>query len=539
MKPRTDRRSFLKLLSLLPLTPLLGHCSPAAKEGNEVLHNREAPNVLILVFDALSAGHGSLYGYHRNTTPNLARFAERSTVFHRHYAAGNFTTPGTASMLTGAYPWFHRALHFLGAVTRHYEKKSLFHLFAARGHRTITYTHNPLVNVLLHQFAGDLDIFKKTGDLGLQSQHTAEQAFWRDYNVAIQSEWLARRESHGSAAPSLLFLSLFDRVKRKHLDWTPKGKELEELFPRGVQSSFGLYGGSQFILEMAIDWIGAELMRSPQPFLGYFHLLPPHEPYHPRREFIGLFDDAWSPVAKPSHFFSQGLSDEHLNQLQREYDEHVAYADAEFGRLYDHMDRNGLLDNTCVVVTSDHGQAFERGIHGHWTETLYEAVIRVPLLIHTPEQRQRRDVYTLTSGVDLLPTLLHIIGHPSPDWCEGQILPMFSNKAHQDRSIFSVEAKSNPKQAPLTMGTVALLKERYKLIHYFGYDGYDDQFELYDLVNDPEEMEDLYQINRSVAREFRNELEHKLRVVNQPYSGSGSSASQDPESALSNHAAGS
>lgn len=393
--------------------------------------------------------------------------------------------------------------------------------------------------MLLHQFARDLDVFKRTEDLALQSQHIAEQAFWRDYNVAIQSEWLSRREGYGNSAPSLLFLSLFGRLKRKHLDGTSNGKELEELFPKGIQSSFGLYGGSRFILEQAMDWIGAELTKSHQPFLGYFHLMPPHEPYHPRREFIGLFDDAWLPVAKPSHFFSQGLPDEHLNQLRREYDEHIAYADAEFGRLYDHMDRNGLLDNTYVVVTSDHGQVFERGIHGHWTETLYEGVIRVPLLIYTPDQRQRRDVYALTSGVDLVPTLLHIIGHPSPDWGEGQVLPTFSDKAHHDRSVFAVEAKGNPKQAPLTMGTVALLKERYKLIHYFGYDGYDGQSELYDLVNDPEEMEDLYQTERSVARELRDELDQKLRVVNQPYSSNGATDSRDPESALSNHAAGS
>lgn len=102
-----------------------------------------------------------------------------------------------------------------------------------------------------------------------------------------------------------------------------------------------------------------------------------------------------------------------------------------------------------------------------------------------------------------------------------------------------MEARSNPQQAPLTMGTATLLKECCKLIDYSGYAGQDGQFELCDLVNDPEKMEDLYQTSRSFAREIRDELEKKLRVVDQPYSGNGATASQEPESALSNHAAGS
>ena len=65
-----------------------------------------------------------------------------------------------------------------------------------------------------------------------------------------------------------------------------------------------------------------------------------------------------------------------------------------------------MLDDTYVIVTSDHGEMFERGIRGHVTPTLYEPVIRVPLLIAKPGQREREDVYAPTSCVDLLPTLL-------------------------------------------------------------------------------------------------------------------------------------
>ena len=522
MRSHTDRRSFLRLLSLLPLVPLLSDCAHPVERASDPAQNREAPSVLILVFDTFSARHASLHGYRRETTPNLARFAERCTVFHRHYATGNFTTPGTASLLTGAYPWSHRALNFLGKTTKYYDDKNMFSLFAERGYETLAYTHNPLVYVLLHQFRGGLSFLKPMGDLCRGGHPISEQIFPADFDVAINSEWLGLRDGRLSHAPSSLFLSLIDRVQRDRLTTQTLRKELTDLFPRGLQSNFSPFGRSlYFILEDAIDWLSADLSTAHKPFLRYIHLYPPHEPYHPRREFVGIFDDGWEPPAKPPHLLTQGRSSKFLGKAWREYDEHITYADAEFGRLYDSIEQSGLLDNSYVVVTSDHGQLFERGIHGHWTEALFEAVIRVPLLISAPGQHQRVNVYATTSCVDVLPTLLHLTGHPIPSWCEGQVLPTFvDNRAVNQRSIFTVEAKSNPKQAPLTKGTIALIKDRYKLIHYFGYAGHESEFELYDLGKDPEELEDLYLSKRSVATDLQEELLRKLHEVNSQTSSS-------------------
>lgn len=509
MSTRISRRSFLKLLALLPLLKV--EKSHFIGEANSLPRNQEASNVLILVFDALSARHVSVHGYNRETTPNLARFAKRATVYHAHYASGNHTAPGVASIFTGTYPWSHRAFHLHGTVAESYEQKNLFRAFSAGAYHRIGYSHNLLVTSLLHQFREDVDVFKKTRDLCLVDDQFSDQLFPNDYNVAFWSEWLLLRES--KSPPSSLFVPIFDRIRR-FAHRNKFEKEFGSIFPRGLPNLHSL----RFILEHAIDWIGSELSRSPRPFLAYFHLLPPHEPYLPRREFIGLFDDGWTPMAKAPHFFSEGHPDEFLNQQRREYDEYTAYADAEFGRLYDFMAQTGMLDNTYVVFTSDHGEMFERGIRGHVTQTLYEPVIRVPLLISKPGQRQREDVYTATSAVDLLPTLLHATGQTIPHWCEGQVLPTFGGKEVTDgRNIFSVEAKSNPKQAALTKGTVALIKDRYKLIHCFGFKGYENEYELYDLVNDPEEIEDLYLSKKSVAADLQSELEEKLREVNQPY----------------------
>ncbi len=120
------------------------------------------PNILVIVFDALSATNVSLYGYPRETTPNLSRFAEQATVYNRHYAGGSFTSPGTASILTGTYPWTNRAFHLYGTVARDFEQKNLFHGFSEDGYHRIVFTHNDLAAMLLYQFGDDIEFHKET-----------------------------------------------------------------------------------------------------------------------------------------------------------------------------------------------------------------------------------------------------------------------------------------------------------------------------------------------------------------------------------------
>jgi choline-sulfatase len=470
-----------------------------------------APNVLILVFDALSARHMSMYGYGRETTPNLARFAERATVFHSHYASGNHTTPGVASMLTGTYPWSHRALHLHGTVEDTFAKRSIFGAFAARGYHTLAYSHNLLVTSLLHQFAEDLDILKKTRELCLVDDEYSDLVFPNDYNVSFWSEWLLLRE--GQSPPGSLVLSLLHRMLR-FAHKRSLTREHGSLFPRGLPQLHSL----QFILEDAIDWMADELSAWPQPFLAYVHLLPPHEPYTTRRDFVDRFDDGWAPPAKEPHFFSEGHSDEFLSHQRREYDEYVAYTDAEFGRLLDSLIQDNLLEDTCLVVTSDHGELFERGIRGHVTPVMYEPVIRVPLLISRPGQSQRYDIHSPTSAVDLMPTLLDATGQEIPDWCEGRVLTETAEGNDKDQNcVFSVEAKGNPKNAPLTEATIAMIRGPHKLVRYSGYEGTETEHEMYDLENDPEEMENLYSSNHRLAASLQGELEKKLQKVNEPY----------------------
>lgn len=510
MKSSIDRREFLKLLSLSPLAFI------TSQQRNLSLMNplaeSESPNVLILIFDALSAQHISLYGYPRNTMPNLARFAERATVYHSHYASGNFTTPGTASLLTGTHPWTHRALQLHSSIHKPLVDRNIFNAFSEKAYTRLGFSHNQQVNFLLHPFRRDLEDFTLPKEIALLETEYSDNLFFNDYNVAVVSEDTFLRPEKD--LPLSLFtywiLEYFDENRKEDIR-----KSIKEIYPKGPSASQGVV----YLLEDTIDWMIEKLNSLQRPFLSYFHLWPPHSPYRPRRDFIDIFEDGWKPVEKPQHPLSEKIKQDLLNRNRQLYDEYLAYADSEFGRLYDFLDRQGFLDNTLLVFTSDHGEMFERGILKHLTPTLYDPIIRVPLLISKPGQNKREDIYTPNSSIDILPTLLQLTGQEIPEWCEGTVLPPY-NDQHYDsnRSIYVVEAKKNSKFKPLENATIALLKGDYKLIYYFGYKEYDKVYELYDLANDLEEMEDIYKSRKSIASQLEDEMQAKIKEVNHPYS---------------------
>lgn len=507
MTQKLTRREFLKLFGLATISYTTSSDLLSVTELQKKRNGSTAPNVLILVFDTLSARHMSTFGYPRQSTPNISKFAERAFVYHNHYSAGNFTTPGTASLLTGVYPWSHRALHTYGTVTEQYKEKNLFSLFTD-SHFISTYTHNSVVQILLNQFKGHIDQYELITTLCLLGELYSEKLFSADFPVALWSETILRRS--GVSIPGSLFLSKleFEKFWKDFLTIAPN---FRDQYPEGLPyTTRGLF----FKLEQAIDWIQDQMVTLPQSFLAYYHLFPPHGHYRPRSDFLNIFDDGLEAIPKPEHEFTLNITKEQIYKDRQKYDEYIAFVDSEFGRLVKFMEMEGVLDNTIVILTSDHGELFERGIIGHFTPVLYQDILRVPLLISLPKQHYRYDIHTPTSSVDLLPTILSILGHQIPDYLEGQILPGINQSSHQDnRSIYVVEAKSNSKYKPLKLGTIALIKGKLKLIHYLGYEE-DIQDELYDLENDPEELENLFDEKNIISMEMLNELSEKIDEVN-------------------------
>lgn len=509
MSENMSRRDVLKLLSLLSLTQLR---LPLIQPIKGVSADEGAPNVIILLFDTLSAHHVSFHGYGRDTMPHLARFAERATIYHQHSSTGNYTTPSTASLLTGTYPWTHRALSHQATPLERFRERNLFSGFAQAGYTRMGFSHNFLANILLFNFEKDLERYVLPNEVTLADFNISDNLFRRDLGLASQAERVYL-DKPGKVSNSLFFAPFFASYQaRRRLQLF---KDLAREYP------FGIPGRNDMLypLEGTVDWFLQQLPALQQPFLVYMHFMPPHDPYRPSLDFAGIFKDGWEPPAKPEHHFSEGYSQKRMDRERRMYDEFIANVDAEFGRIQRFLEERGYFDNTWLIFTSDHGEMFERGIWKHTTPVLYEPLLRVPFVIAQPGQKERIDVNEPTSSVDLLPTLLHVTGQDPIEGVEGRILPPFSDdRASPMRPLFALEAKSNPKYQPLRKATLALRKGSHKLIHYIGYQGgFSDITELYDLSRDPEELHDLSNAEPARKAELLDELLEAKSLADQPF----------------------
>ena len=143
--------------------------------------------------------------------------------------------------------------------------------------------------------------------------------------------------------------------------------------------------------------------------------------------------------------------------------------------------------------------------------------MHIPLIISGPGQKNRIDVNTATSSLDLLPTLASLAGAGTPEWAEGTLLPELGGIPDEDRSIYAIEGKTNSAYGPLTRVSVALHKSGHRLTYYQYPDRHHRSFELYDLDDDPDELHDLFGSGPQVAAQMQDELLQKLAEVNRPY----------------------
>ena len=500
------RREFLKSISLVPV----GIYSRPISKLTQTL-NSNIPNIIILVFDAWSQHHVSLYGYPRQTMPSLERFAEKATVYHNHYSAGTFTSSGTATLLTGLYPWSHRVLHLGATITPLHAKHNIFSMLAET-HSTLAYAQNEYADQILYALGGELETHVHNWAFSLQnSDPYGASIFNQNPRIAFASfedNLIRRLKGHDSSMFFGPLLRLyFLRNRARFMD--ANGAE----YPLGLPSSDEL-----FLLDDVVEGAIQTLKGIQSPTLAYFHFYPPHDPYCPTQEFYEKFKDGWKATHKPIHDLSEekrGPADLHLNR--RTYDEYLASWDHETARLFDFLKESGLTENSYIFVTADHGELFERGIIGHFTKLMYDPLIRVPLIISRPGQTAREDIRALTSSVDILPSVASVLGQPIPGWVEGKLLPGLGGVEDKNRSVFSVDAKYNSSFTPLRNYSISITRDDHRFIHYsFPKDSY-EKSEFYDLGNDPNELNDLYPAKPTLVLEMQDELMQKIEEVNRPY----------------------
>jgi arylsulfatase A-like enzyme len=417
-------------------------------------------------------------------------------------------------LLTGLLPWTHRAVGFFDPILDKDIDRSIFNQFK-EDYFCLGYTHNSLVDIFLRQFIPFMDKYIPRQDLFLR-RYWVSKVFPNDFDIAFVGTLNAIEDRTLLIKSSVYLSEIYTRLyepleERAAAKYAPQ-------FPRDLPNIRGKY----FLLETSTDWLLDNLKQVGTPFIGYFHFFPPHSPYNTRKEFINIyFKDNYHPVEKELHLFGDQRNVGRVDRERRLYDEYINYADFEFDRLMRGLQSQGILDNTWIVLTTDHGEMFERGIIGHMEESLHQPLVNIPLVIFPPGGGERVDITTNTSAVDVLPTLMQIAGKPLPEVCEGLVLPPFNLEAiPPDRPVYCMRAFKKEPLSPFTRYTLMMIKDKFKIVYYDGYNvlpDHEPMVEFFNLENDPEELNNLVQVEPVMADQLVQELLEKFNSVEDQY----------------------
>ncbi len=406
-------------------------------------------SILLIVGDTLRADRLGSYGNARGLTPFMDSLAERATVFRSAYAPSSWTNPSVASLFTSRYPSQHGVISFESVLSA--DEVTLAEVLREAGYATGFFSPNGLIRE----------------DWGYG------QGFSEFAEFAIPG---------GTGQPDHLRLPYrADYTNRHALAW--------------------------------LDSLKSEAGKRP-PFFLYIQYMEPHSPYAPlegalQRVLAGRKPPDLDEVNRFAFVGNDAPIDGRvLRDLQDVYDAEVLSLDTELRRLFSALEARGLLENTIVVFTSDHGEEFkEHGLIGH-EKTLYGEVIRVPLLIRLPGSSPAAEVMEAVSLVDLAPTLLGLIGIPAPASFEGRSLLSRSGDASAPgvayHELIVPETggwrRFGPHQRSVVVGS-------HKLI-----EGINGETEYYDLKVDPGEQgrDALSEAERAALRERLAEFRQRV-----------------------------
>lgn len=230
------------------------------------------------------------------------------------------------------------------------------------------------------------------------------------------------------------------------------------------------------VVDKVLEWLSHNYQK---PFFLWMHLYDPHYPYRPTSPF----------------------SDEYKSNL---YDGEIAFADAQVGRLLRYLKEKGLYQKSLIVLSGDHGEGL--GEHGEKTHGffIYNSTLRVPLLIHLPRPPSVHEVSIPVSTVDIMPSMLQILGIPTPTQVQGKsLLPLISGKESQEPPYLYAETFL-PRLHFDWSELRGVENDRYHFILA-------PRPELYDLRKDPEELHNLYAEKRAVSGELNAKLSAIIR----------------------------
>lgn len=282
-------------------------------------------------------------------------------------------------------------------------------------------------------------------------------------------------------------------------------------FNRGFDTYQTLRGSekAEDLNSLALNWLDTQWVPQgrPQPLFLFLYYYDPHTWYDPPPPYDTLYDKNYTGTLNPD-VYQHGQpvvardivptprDVEHLIAL---YDGEITYWDHHFGQIMAQLEAKGLLENSLIVVTSDHGQMF--GEHDKWVHrnSLYEEVLRVPLFIRYDGVTRKGHVATgPVNTTDLLPTVLNLVGLPLPEGVDGISLRYQAQggPGNPNRLIFAeMESELSPSAPGHWIAPPSDLRSvrqgDWKYIHHVGPDASGELYELQ--AESPYEQEDVYE----------------------------------------------
>ena len=410
--------------------------------------------ILSIDIDTLRADHLGCYGYHRATSPTIDALAARSLRFDGVHASDTPCLPSRTALLTGRFGINNGVVNHGGTdadpiidgPSRGFwstlQKTSLPTRLAMAGLHTATISSFAARHSAFHWHAG----FRESLDVGRYGLETADDV------ARLAHDWLDRR-----GADDQWFLHV-------HL-WDPHT-------PYRTPTDYG----DPFADEPLPAWLDEEVRAADWEGCG------PHS----AQECTGFSPDPSMGEAFPRQP-QQVASMTDVRRMFDGYDTGVRYADDEVGRLIDHLDRLGVLDETAIMVSSDHGETLgELNVYGDH-QTADQLTTRVPLVLHWPEITDEPRVDpALRYQIDVAATLVELAGgRPSRSWDAEP----FADELRAERSVgreqLIVSQGAWTAQRSVRWGDHLLIRTYHDGFHLY------PEVMLFDVVADPHERHDL------------------------------------------------
>ncbi len=445
--------------------------------------NAERPNIVFMMSDDHAAHAISAYGSRVNETPNLDRLARQGVLFRNAFVTNSICTPSRAVMLTGQYShlngvtMFNRFDSARTTVAKLLQASGYHTAMIGKWHLGSDPAGFDVWNILPGQGAYYNPVFyTATGETIHKGRYVT------DVITELGLEFLKNRPRN---KPFFLMLN----HKAPHRPWEPEPKYREQFAARRIPEPPTFWDH----YDTRSDALREQRQRVADDMTNRdLKLEPPADLTGPaRNKWLAVKPDTVTATVNGRTVTLTGepLTRWKYQRYMQDYLASVQSVDDSVGRIVDFIDRNGLGKNTIVVYTSDQG--FFLGDHGLYDKRfMYEEALRMPLLVRWPaavKGGSRTDAMTL--NVDFAPTFLDAAGVKVPAEMQGRsLLPVLRGRTPRDwRSSMYYRYYHEPGDHN-TRAHYGVRTQTHKLIYFWK----KDQWELFDLVNDPAELHNLY-----------------------------------------------